>query len=89
MCIRDSIYWVDPVSKSGLFEPVGCRKDFQRLGLAKALMYEGMRRMIAQGMATAIVLHQPEQDNPASAALYRSVGFSLRYTITDYRKQIL
>ena len=83
------IYWIDTVSKSGLFEPVGCRKDFQRLGLAKALMYEGMRRMIAQGMATAIVLHQPEQENPASAALYRSVGFSLRYTITDYRKQVL
>jgi mycothiol synthase len=82
------IYWVDPVSKSGLFEPVGCHKDFQRLGLTKALMYEGMRRMIAQGMTMAIVLHQPEQENPASAALYRSVGFSLRYTITEYRKNI-
>ncbi len=82
------IYWVDPVSKSGLFEPVGCHKDFQRLGLTKALMYEGMRRMIAQGMTMAIVLHQPEQENPASAALYRSVGFSLQYTITEYRKNI-
>ena len=82
------IYWLDPVSKSGLFEPVGCHKDFQRLGLTRALMYEGMRRMIAQGMTMAIVLHQPEQENPASAALYRSVGFSLRYTITEYRKNI-
>ncbi|MGZ6368161.1 MAG: GNAT family N-acetyltransferase, partial [Ktedonobacteraceae bacterium] len=75
-------------SKSGLFEPVGCHKDFQRLGLTRALMYEGMRRMIAQGMTMAIVLHQPEQENPASAALYRSAGFSLRYTITEYRKNI-
>ena len=82
------MYWLDPVSKSGLFEPVGCHKDFQRLGLTKALMYEGMHRMIAQGMTMAIVLHQPEQENPASAALYRSVGFHLRYTITDYRKKI-
>jgi len=48
-----------------------------------------MRRMVAQGMTMAIVLHQPEQENPASAALYRSAGFNLRYTITDYRKQIL
>jgi mycothiol synthase len=82
------IYWVDPISKSGLFEPVGCHKDFQRLGLTKALMYEGMRRMISHGMTMAIVLHQPEQENPASAALYRSVGFSSRYTIFDYRKNI-
>ena len=82
------IYWVDPISRSGLFEPVGCHKDFQRLGLTRALMYEGMRRMISHGMTMAIVLHQPEQENPASAALYRSVGFSLRYTISDYRKNI-
>lgn len=82
------IYWIDPVSKSGLFEPVGCHQDFQRLGLTKALMYEGMRRMIAYGMTMAVVKHQPAQQNPAAAALYRSAGFSLRYTITDYRKQI-
>jgi hypothetical protein len=36
----------------------------------------------------AVVLHQPEKQNPAAAALYRSVGFHLRYTITDYRKKI-
>lgn len=82
------IYWIDPVSKSGLFEPVGCHHDFQRRGLTRALMYEGMRRMVAHGMTTAIVNHQPAQQNPAAAALYRSVGFTLRYTISDYRKQI-
>jgi mycothiol synthase len=81
------IYWIDPVSKSGLFEPVGCHRDFQRLGLTRALMYEGMRRMVAHGMTTAVVKHQPTQKNPAAAALYRSVGFSLKYTIADYRKQ--
>jgi mycothiol synthase len=82
------IYWIDPVSKSGLFEPVGCHQNFQRLGLTTALMYEGMRRMFAHGMTTAIVKHEPAQKNPAASALYRSVGFSLRYTITDYRKQM-
>ena len=82
------IYWVDPISRSGLFEPVGCHKDFQRLCLTRALMYEGMRRMISHGMTMAIVLHQPEQENPASAALYRSVDFSLLYTISNYQKKI-
>jgi mycothiol synthase len=78
------IYWIDPVTKSGLFEPVGCHPDFQRKGLTRALMYEGMRRMVVHGMTTAIVLH--EVDNPASSALYASAGFSPKYSITDFRK---
>jgi mycothiol synthase len=78
------VYWLDPVSRSGLFEPVGCHADFQRRGLTKALMYEGMRRMVAAGMQTAIVKHNT--DNPPAAALYRSVGFQAQYTMTDFRK---
>jgi len=62
---------------------------FQRLGLTRALMYEGMRRMSAHGMTTAVVKHKPAQQSPAAAALYRSTGFSLRYTLSDYRKQIM
>jgi mycothiol synthase len=82
------VYWIDPVSKSGLFEPVGCHPDFQRRGLTKALLYAGMRRMLASGMTTAVVKHEAPQENPAAAALYRSVGFTLKYTISDYRKQV-
>lgn len=78
------VYWLDPISRSGLFEPVGCHRDFQRRGLARALMYEGMRRMVAQGMETAIVLHHAGND--AATALYHSAGFRTRYTISDYRK---
>ncbi|HEX2623281.1 MAG TPA: GNAT family N-acetyltransferase [Phototrophicaceae bacterium] len=80
------IYWVDPVSRSGLFEPVGCHQDFQRRGLTKALMYEGMRRMKAEGAVTAIVNH--EYENASAIALYASVGFTRKYTITDYRKTL-
>jgi ribosomal protein S18 acetylase RimI-like enzyme len=78
------VYWLDPLSRSGLFEPVGCHSDFRRRGLTTALLYEGMRRMVAQGMRTAIVNHHT--DNLAAAALYRSVGFQTVYAITDYRK---
>jgi GNAT superfamily N-acetyltransferase len=81
------VYWLDPVSKSGLFEPVGCHADFQRRGLTRALMYEGMRRMVEQGMTTAIVLHEAPTENPASTALYRSVGFSPRYSSYEYRQK--
>ncbi len=77
------IYWPDPVSRSGLFEPVGCHADFRRLGLTKALMFAGMRRMVERGMRTAMVLH--ETANAASTALYASAGFRPRYAISDYR----
>jgi predicted N-acetyltransferase YhbS len=78
------IIWLDPISRSGLFEPVGCHHDFQRRGLTSALMYEGMRRMRAAGMETAIVLHNA--DNVAGVPFYRSVGFQPRYTLAEYRK---
>jgi mycothiol synthase len=82
------IYWIDPYSKSGLFEPVGCHQDFQRRGLTRALMYEGMRRMKAHGMEIARVLHEVAEENPASAALYASVGFQPKYQILECRKQM-
>jgi ribosomal protein S18 acetylase RimI-like enzyme len=75
------IYWLDPISKSGLFEPVGCHKDFQRRGLTKALMHEGMKRMVNAGMEKAVVIH--ESDNPASTNLYASVGFKEKFKTVD------
>ena len=81
------IIWLDPISRTGLFEPVGCHRDFQRRGLTSALMYEGMRRMRAAGMETAIVCYHA--DNVSGVPLYRSVGFQTRYEITEYRKPIV
>jgi mycothiol synthase len=77
------IYWCDPVSKSGLFEPVGCHADFQRRGLTKALMYEGMRQLQMEGMTAAVVLHLIS--SAPAAALYAAAGFRRKYTISDYR----
>lgn len=82
------IYWVDPVAQTALFEPVGCHADFQRQGLTRALMYEGMRRMRAEGATVAVVLHETAEENPASGALYKAVGFTPKYTIMDYRKKM-
>jgi mycothiol synthase len=81
-----TIIWLDPTSRSGYFEPVGCHRDFQWRGLTSALMYEGMRRMRAAGMETAIVCYNA--DNVSGVPLYRSVGFQTRYQITEYRKSM-
>ena len=75
------IYWLDPMSRTGLFEPVGCHKEFQRRGLAKALMYEAMTRMMDAGMTRAIVEHY--SDNKSAAKLYSSVGFKEHFKTFD------
>lgn len=80
------IYWVDPISKTGLFEPVGCHADFQRRGLTKALMYEGMRRMRAEGAHTAMVKYMV--DNPAAMTIYASVGFTIKHAIQEFQKKV-
>jgi ribosomal protein S18 acetylase RimI-like enzyme len=80
------VYWVDPVSKSGLFEPVGCHPDFRRRGLTQILMLEAMRRMQAAGLTSAFVRH--ETQNEAATQLYASVGFQRVATISVYRKPI-
>lgn len=67
------VYWLDPISQTGLFEPVGCHPDYQRRGLIKALMTHTMRLMGEAGMSKAMVKH--ETDNPASTAAYASLGF--------------
>ena len=78
------IYWLDPITKSGLFEPVGCHQDFWRRGLTKALMAEGLRRMKKAGMKTALVGYNA--NNEAARKLYASVGFKLQCEYMMYSK---
>ena len=78
-----TVIWFDDVNRVGLFEPVGTRPDFQRLGLARALMVEGLRRMSRAGMRRAIVEHRA--DNTAAASLYAGLGFHTQYRTHGYR----
>jgi ribosomal protein S18 acetylase RimI-like enzyme len=78
------VIWLDTINKRGLFEPVGTHHDFQRQGIGRAMMVYGLREMQARGIKTGVVLH--ETDNPASTALYKSLGFLPKYLIYDYVK---
>ena len=80
------IYWLDPVNRVGLFEPVGTHPDFQKRGLGKALMLETLRRMRGRDMATAIVC--AEEHNPAAVRLYESVGFRIANTLCLYTRKV-
>lgn len=66
----------------GMFEDVCTHPDFQRLGLAKALLYAGMKHMRQSGMHTALVPYDASLG--AAPKLYESVGFQPKYRIYNY-----
>lgn len=72
--VGECIYWVDTENSIGVFEPVETRPDQRRKGVARALLAEGLRRMIRQGVEVAKVSHY--SDNLPARNLYRSLGFS-------------
>ncbi|MGB1287593.1 MAG: GNAT family N-acetyltransferase [Aggregatilineales bacterium] len=81
--------WLDDVNHSILFEPVGTHSDFRRRGIGKVLMVYVMKRMQSEhGIQRALVGHEPADKNPASGALYASIGFRPEYQIHDYVKKL-
>ncbi len=80
------IVWPDPVNRVGLFEPVGTHTQYQRLGLGRAVVSAGLRRLQSWGMQTAMVC--AEHDNPAAQALYQAVGFEKKHKLLTFNKNI-
>jgi mycothiol synthase len=80
------IVWTDPANQVGLFEPVGTHPEFQRKGLGKAVMQEGLRRLQQRGIRSAIV--STFEDNPAAIKLYESVGFQIVNRLGTYEKDV-
>jgi len=76
--------WFEPENRVGLYEPVGCHPDYQRRGLGKAVLHEGMRRLRELGAVRAHV--GSWQDNSAGALLYRAAGFQLIDRFYDWHK---
>jgi len=70
-----------------LFEPVGTHPDFQSLGLGRAVVTEGLRKLQNWGMKRAAVC--VETDNLAAQGLYKAVGFQKQYQLLTYVKTIV
>jgi mycothiol synthase len=71
---------------SGQIEPLGVRADLRNAGVARALMAEGVKRMIGMGAQQIFV----ETDNYRGAAfnLYTSAGFVIAEHVLVYRKDV-
>ncbi|HWC21248.1 MAG TPA: GNAT family N-acetyltransferase [Flexivirga sp.] len=75
-----ALFWADPVTKVGLVEPVRVEDEFQRRGLASALVSAGVERLAARGMERIKVSFGSE----IAGATYRGVGFRPTSTATWY-----
>jgi ribosomal protein S18 acetylase RimI-like enzyme len=64
--------WVDDVTGTAVFEPVGTHPDHQKRGLGKAVMREGLRRAQKLGATLATVSSYSD----GAHALYASMGFT-------------
>ncbi|GAA1267158.1 hypothetical protein Psi02_08920 [Planotetraspora silvatica] len=79
-----TVYWTDDRNKIGHFEPVGTHRDFQRRGLARAVMSHAMVCMRDLGMTTVTVNHDAE--NLAARMLYASLGFEKKHETYGFRR---
>ncbi|HET9493841.1 MAG TPA: GNAT family N-acetyltransferase [Chloroflexia bacterium] len=70
--------WFDDVTRTGTFEPVGTAPAHQRRGLSKAVMCEGLRRLVRLGATMAYV----GSYSPVAHAAYASVGFT-EYDVSE------
>ncbi|MDA0987629.1 MAG: GNAT family N-acetyltransferase [Chloroflexi bacterium] len=76
--------WLDSENNVAEFEPVGSLPSFRRRGIMRAVMNEGLRRLKAMGVKTAVVRTNPF--NLPSIRLYESCGFELVFSDPVYRK---
>ena len=74
------IAWHDPAALTLVFEPVGARTEFRRLGLSRALIMETLRRGQSLGANRAYV--NSEYSAEPANALYQACGFE---TISGYQ----
>lgn len=74
---------VDRANAYGIFEPVCTHPAHRRKGLARSLMFEGLRRMKAQGVEVVSVA---TGDGYAANQLYDAVGFTEAYQGHLWRK---
>ena len=75
-----ALFWLDPVTKVGLLEPMRVEDAYQRRGLARALLTEGLERLAQRGARRLKVGYATE---PARA-LYTGAGFRVTTTSTTY-----
>lgn len=67
------LFWFDPVTATGVVEPMRTANEHRQRGLARHILTSGLDLLAGAGAQRISIGYGP--DNPASGPLYRSVGF--------------
>ena len=81
-----ALTWADVELQRGEFEPVGVRACYQRQGLGRAVMWEGLRRLQAVGMTSATVCCRSAHSG--TVAFYEACGFRRVNTVSRFVRRI-
>jgi GNAT superfamily N-acetyltransferase len=76
-----ALFWFDPVTEVGLVEPMRVEDAYQRRGVARAMLTEGLDRLAKRGARRLKVGFA----TAAARSLYLSAGFRLTSTSRSYR----
>lgn len=81
-----AIYWSDTELSLARFEPVGTHPTFQRRGLARALLNDGLARLAAAGIEQAQVMTGGANDR--AKRLYLAAGFDVVDEVGGFRAPV-
>ncbi|MBW4461094.1 MAG: GNAT family N-acetyltransferase [Nodosilinea sp. WJT8-NPBG4] len=73
--------------KEGWITVLGTRRGYRRQGLARAMLLQGLHRLWAAGMETALLGVDTQNPNQAQS-LYESVGFYTKRRSVTYQKSL-
>jgi ribosomal protein S18 acetylase RimI-like enzyme len=79
--------WYDESNQCGLFEPVGTRLGYRGLGLARAAMAQGLRRLSSLGART-VVVRVSDKNQPAMVS-YTKLGFTVESGAFGFEKELV
>ena len=71
--------WHDPLNHIAILEPVGTHRNYRKMGLAKAAIFEGLKRSMELGSTKGYV--GSDQD------FYKAIGFEVISQLQVYRKE--
>lgn len=77
-----ALFWFDPVTAVGLVEPMRVEDPYQRRGLARAMLSEGIERLARRGARRVKVGYGTD----VARALYVGAGFRVTSTETSYSR---
>jgi GNAT superfamily N-acetyltransferase len=80
-----ALFWFDPATEVGLVEPMRVEDAYQRRGLARAMLTEGLDRLAKRGARRLKVGYATD----VARGLYVGAGFRVTSTTTSYSRRNL